>query len=129
MSIINVVDEIAELRKLINDTNQLSIALYEKLDLLNQKIDKLDNEKKVDKLKQVSLFEKLEILSNKLDDQNKIHEAKKTKKTRVYKRTAYNFFMKEKMLELMETHPHLTNIERMKMAVEIWNENKATENS
>lgn len=121
----NLINEIAELRKLINDTNQLSIALYEKLDLLNQKIDKLDNEKKVDKLKQVSLFEKLEILSNKLDEQNKIDEAKKTKKPRAP--TAYNIFMKQKMVELMETHPHLTNIERMKMAAEAWIEKKTEE--
>jgi predicted RNase H-like nuclease (RuvC/YqgF family) len=38
--------------------------------------------------------------------------------------TAYNLFMKEKMTELKETHPTLTNIERMKMAAEAWTESK-----
>lgn len=38
--------------------------------------------------------------------------------------TAYNNFMKEKMLELKESHPSLTNIERMKMAAEAWTESK-----
>jgi outer membrane murein-binding lipoprotein Lpp len=38
--------------------------------------------------------------------------------------TAYNNFMKEKMHELKESHPALTNIERMKMAAEAWTESK-----
>lgn len=38
--------------------------------------------------------------------------------------TAYNLFMKEKMTELKDTHPTLTNIERMKMAAEAWSESK-----
>lgn len=38
--------------------------------------------------------------------------------------TAYNLFMKEKMTELKESHPSLTNIERMKMAAEAWTESK-----
>jgi hypothetical protein len=38
--------------------------------------------------------------------------------------TAYNLFMKEKMTELKDTHPALTNIERMKMAAEAWTESK-----
>jgi hypothetical protein len=38
--------------------------------------------------------------------------------------TAYNLFMKEKMTELKESHPTLTNIERMKMAAEAWSESK-----
>jgi hypothetical protein len=38
--------------------------------------------------------------------------------------TAYNLFMKEKMTELKDTHPSLTNIERMKMAAEAWSESK-----
>lgn len=38
--------------------------------------------------------------------------------------TAYNLFMKEKMHELKETHPTLSNIERMKMAAEAWTESK-----
>ncbi len=38
--------------------------------------------------------------------------------------TAYNLFMKEKMTELKESHPTLTNIERMKMAAEAWSQSK-----
>jgi hypothetical protein len=38
--------------------------------------------------------------------------------------TAYNIFMKTKMVELKETHPQLNNIERMKMAAEAWSESK-----
>jgi Ni,Fe-hydrogenase III large subunit len=38
--------------------------------------------------------------------------------------TAYNLFMKEKMTELKESHPSLTNIERMKMAAEAWSQSK-----
>jgi hypothetical protein len=38
--------------------------------------------------------------------------------------TAYNIFMKTKMVELKESHPELNNIERMKMAAEAWSESK-----
>lgn len=38
--------------------------------------------------------------------------------------TAYNLFMKEKMSELKEQHPEMSNIDRMKMAAEAWSESK-----
>jgi hypothetical protein len=38
--------------------------------------------------------------------------------------TAYNNYMKAKMLELKESHPDMTNITRMKMAAEAWSESK-----
>lgn len=38
--------------------------------------------------------------------------------------TAYNNFMKEKMHELKESHPDLSNIERMSMAAKAWTESK-----
>ncbi len=38
--------------------------------------------------------------------------------------TAYNLFMKDKMSELKEQHPEMTNIDRMKMAAEAWTESK-----
>lgn len=34
--------------------------------------------------------------------------------------TAYNLFMKEKLLELSQTHPSLKNKDRMKMASDHW---------
>lgn len=34
--------------------------------------------------------------------------------------TAYNLFMKEKLLELSQTHPSLKNKDRMKMASDLW---------
>lgn len=55
-------------------------------------------------------------------DASKPKKEEKEKKTRAP--TAYNLFMKEKMLELKESHPSLTNIERMKMAAEAWSESK-----
>lgn len=87
-----ILDEISELRKLINDTNQLNVALYKKLELVDKRMDNLENKK-----------------------------VRKVKETRVP--TAYNIFMKETMFELKVTHPQLSNIERMKMAVEAWEVN------
>ena len=55
-------------------------------------------------------------------DNAKPKKEEKEKKTRAP--TAYNIFMKEKMLELKESHPELSNIERMKMAAESWSESK-----
>jgi BRCT domain type II-containing protein len=49
-------------------------------------------------------------------------EPKEEKKQRAP--TAYNIFMKTKMVELKETRPELNNIERMKMAAEAWSESK-----
>lgn len=49
-------------------------------------------------------------------------EAKPEKKVRAP--TAYNIYMKTKMVELKETHPDKTNIERMKIAAEAWTESK-----
>ncbi len=43
--------------------------------------------------------------------------------------TAYNNFMKEKMHELKESHPDLSNIERMSMAAKAWTESKKTEST
>lgn len=40
----------------------------------------------------------------------------------------YYTFMKQKMFEFNETHPHLTNIERMKMAIQAWSEKIREEN-
>lgn len=50
--------------------------------------------------------------------------AKNTEEKKPRAPTAYNLFMKEKMTELKESHPTLTNIERMKMAAEAWSESK-----
>lgn len=38
--------------------------------------------------------------------------------------TAYNIFMKNKMVELKESQPTLNNIDRMKLAAEAWTESK-----
>ena len=54
--------------------------------------------------------------------QQKVAKSTEEKKPRAP--TAYNLFMKEKMTELKESHPTLTNIERMKMAAEAWSESK-----
>jgi hypothetical protein len=56
-----------------------------------------------------------------------ISPSKAEKKTRAP--TAYNVFMKDKMLELKNTHPDVTNIERMRMAAAAWTESKATAES
>jgi hypothetical protein len=91
-----ILDEISELRKLINDTNELNIALYKKLDILDKRINQLDNQN--------------------------VEQIKKVKKKR--EPTAYNIFMKTKLIELKESHPSLSNIERMKMAAEAWDTSK-----
>lgn len=49
-------------------------------------------------------------------------EAKAEKKPRAP--TAYNIFMKTKMVELKEQQPEMSNIDRMKMAAEAWSESK-----
>jgi YABBY protein len=75
------------------------------------------------------LMKRVEVLESELHeakgsqkDASKPKKEEKEKKTRAP--TAYNLFMKEKMLELKESHPSLTNIERMKMAAEAWSESK-----
>jgi hypothetical protein len=81
------------------------------------------------------LVKKVELLENEVKElkqqqgagssetkQTVIKKEEKEKKTRAP--TAYNLFMKERMLELKETHSSLTNIERMKMAAEAWSESK-----
>jgi YABBY protein len=81
------------------------------------------------------LVKKVELLENEVKElkqqqgagssetkQTVIKKEEKEKKTRAP--TAYNLFMKEKMLELKDTHSSLTNIERMKMAAEAWSESK-----
>lgn len=50
--------------------------------------------------------------------------AKSTEEKKPRAPTAYNLFMKEKMSELKENHPEMSNIDRMKMAAEAWTESK-----
>lgn len=52
----------------------------------------------------------------------KVKKDKEEKKPRPP--TAYNIFMKAKMVELKESHPTLNNIDRMKLAAEAWTESK-----
>lgn len=87
--------------------------LVQQLSDLVKRMELLENE--VKELKQQSA-------GSSQTKQTTIKKEEKEKKTRAP--TAYNNFMKEKMLELKETHPNLTNIERMKMAAEAWTESK-----
>ena len=95
----------------------------------------VSNEDKVDNLvnQLAELVKRVELLEAELKevkqqtagtpkDNTKPKKEEKEKKTRAP--TAYNIFMKEKMLELKESHPNLSNIERMKMAAECWSESK-----
>lgn len=86
--------------------------LLSQLSQLVKRVELLENE--VKELKQGSSTSK--------SMQTPIKKEEKEKKTRAP--TAYNLFMKEKMLELKDTHSNLTNIERMKMAAEAWSESK-----
>ena len=54
----------------------------------------------------------------------KVKPVKSTEEKKPRAPTAYNLFMKEKMTELKDLHPTLSNIERMKMAAEAWSESK-----
>jgi uncharacterized protein (UPF0335 family) len=90
----------------VNLTNQLS-ELVKRLELLENEVKELKQQQSIDVSQPKQIMVKKE---------------EKEKKTRAP--TAYNLFMKEKMLELKETHSNLTNIERMKMAAEAWSENK-----
>lgn len=71
---------------------------------------------------EVELKELKEKPTSVAEPSTKVKKEEKEKKTRAP--TAYNIFMKEKMLELKDSHPTLTNIERMKMAAEAWSESK-----
>lgn len=89
-----------------NIVNQLS-ELVNRLAILEKEVKELKQQQGVSSSQPTQIITKKE---------------EKEKKTRVP--TAYNNFMKTKMLELKETHPNLTNIERMKMAAEAWSESK-----
>lgn len=102
----------------------------------SSKVDVNQNEQIINLVNQLSeLVKKVELLENEVKElkqqqsagssqtkQPVVKKEEKEKKTRAP--TAYNNFMKEKMLELKETHPSLSNIERMKMAAEAWSESK-----
>jgi hypothetical protein len=93
-------------------------------------------EDKVEKLTELvnSLVKRIEVLEtnktvsvetpNVKGSNKKDKEPKDEKKPRAP--SAYNLFMKEKMGELKDTHPELNNIERMKMAAEMWSSSKST---
>lgn len=89
-----------------NLVNQLS-QLVQRIEFLENEVKELKQQQGVDTSKSM---------------QTQVKKEEKEKKTRAP--TAYNLFMKEKMLELKGTHSSLTNIERMKMAAEAWSENK-----
>lgn len=95
-----------------NKDEQINILVQQLSDLV-KRMELLENE--VKELKQQSA-------GSSQTKQTAVKKEEKEKKTRAP--TAYNNFMKEKMLELKETHPGLTNIERMKMAAEAWTESK-----
>lgn len=69
-----------------------------------------------------AILERIEKTKTDTEVVEKPKKEEKEKKPRAP--TAYNNFMKEKMHELKESHPSLTNIERMKMAAEAWTESK-----
>jgi hypothetical protein len=99
-------------------------------------VEVLSLEDKVEKLTELvnSLVKRIEVLetnntvsvetTNVKGSNKKDKEPKEEKKPRAP--SAYNLFMKEKMGELKDTHPELNNIERMKMAAEMWSSSKST---
>jgi hypothetical protein len=104
-------------------------------------VEALSLEEKVEKLTELvnSLVKRIEVLEARPSTANvdpvntkgvgkKEKEPKEDKKPRAP--SAYNLFMKEKMGELKDSHPELNNIERMKMAAEMWSASKpaTTEN-
>jgi hypothetical protein len=66
------------------------------------------------------LQKELKLISKKLTYQ--LLKIKIEKANQLSAPSAYTIFMKGKMIELEESHPSLTKIERMKMAVEAWYE-------
>lgn len=40
----------------------------------------------------------------------------------------YSIFMKQKMIELKDSHPNMTMIERMRMVADAWSEKNREEN-
>lgn len=96
--------------------------------------ENLTLEDKVEKLTELvnSLVKRIETLESSATDVapvtnskgvgKKDKEPKEDKKPRAP--SAYNLFMKEKMGELKDSHPDLNNIERMKMAAEMWSASK-----
>jgi hypothetical protein len=97
-------------------------------------VETLTLEEKVETLTELvnSLVKRIEVLESSAKDVapvtnskgvgKKDKEPKEDKKPRAP--SAYNLFMKEKMGELKESHPDLNNIERMKMAAEMWSASK-----
>lgn len=49
---------------------------------------------------------------------------KKANEKKTRNPTAYNIFVKETVVKLIETHQHLTPKERFKLAIAMWSENK-----
>lgn len=52
------------------------------------------------------------------------NDTKKKKQSQPRQPTAYNMFLKEVLRELSETHAHLNNKDRMKLASKMWNDLK-----
>jgi YABBY protein len=101
------VDTGASTSAVVSTEDQMA-SLVNQLSLLMKRVETLEGE--------------LQEMKGTQKDVPKPKKEEKEKKTRAP--TAYNLFMKEKMLELKESHPTLTNIERMKMAAEAWSESK-----
>jgi vacuolar-type H+-ATPase subunit I/STV1 len=89
---------------------------------LQRRANEKDNEMEHLKARVAYLEEKLEASSKVNTKETKEPKEAKEKKTR--EPTAYNIFMKSKLIELKETHKELSNIDRMKLAAEAWTESK-----
>jgi vacuolar-type H+-ATPase subunit I/STV1 len=97
---------VSQEEQISNLVNQLS-QLVKRVELLENEVTELKQQQSV---------------GGSQTKQTVVKKEEKEKKTRAP--TAYNLFMKEKMLELKDTHSSLSNIERMKMAAEAWSESK-----
>jgi hypothetical protein len=71
---------------------------------------------------QVNILEPSEDVKNDAKKKNKKSKDNQEKKTR--NPTAYNIFVKQTVVQLTETHKHLTAKERFKLAIAMWSENK-----
>lgn len=105
------VESVASTSTVVSTEDQMA-SLVDQLSLLVKRVEVIEAELQ-DMKKQATTSPK---------ETTKPKKEEKEKKTRAP--TAYNNFMKEKMLELKESHPGLSNIERMKMAAEAWSESK-----
>ena len=100
------------------DVNVESLTMEEKVEKLTELVNTLVKRIEVLEANQTVSVEAPTVKgANKKDK-----EPKEEKKPRAP--SAYSLFMKEKMGELKDTHPELNNIERMKMAAEMWSASK-----